>query len=958
LPCEPEHWPDFAKLLGAALEMEPAARVPWLDSLPEEHAHLRPALAKVLHKAVEADTPAFLDAPKVLRQGPEFAGGQCIGPYTLEHELGQGGMGEVWLAVRTDGLLKRPVALKLPHPHLLHGSLRARFAREQEILSGLSHPNIATLFDAGVSESSHPYLAMEWVDGLPITEHCRRGQLDLHQRIVLFLQVLEAVDYAHARFVAHRDLKPSNVLVTADGRIKLLDFGIAKLLGDDAANTELTRADGRPATPDYAAPEQLAGEPLTTAVDVYALGVLLFELLTGGRPFDRSSTPKSSAIEAPPASRRIRPEHAPSVGGYSEVQLRKALQGDLDAILAKALEAEPERRYRSAQSFAEDLGRYSRHEPIAARRIGAMGQFIKFVRRNRVSSALAAALLLALLVGGAGVAWEGQVARGQAQRAESEARREKATKDFLLSVFKASDPRIPANKPRGEITARELLEASADRIEPNFAADPETEIELLGIGADLFDILQENQRSLDFATRQVALARQHYGELHPIYLDAQLGKIEQDLLQGHLDEAKQTLQQSDVQIHRAGLDHAEPRARWWFIKSIALKYDNMAQQPQIEALQASYRLYTELGATGEAPAEVMNELGNVYFARKEYVPAADYYQAAIHVIEADTNRSIGDLVRPYANLGGAAMYSGDFGRAEYAFSNAVELALKTFGPHYSYYWTTLAQFAESVQLSGNRARADSMLADLNQVIPARGPYDSASEEQDVSLAHEYNAAALLAEGRPQAAIPLIEQAIQEEVESKQAPLHAWQQRELLSMAYDEAGRHEQAGQLIQEALQHAAAKLAPDHPTLLRRRELWGWFLLGQSRDAEAATQFNEVINQGSKNRNEFVALAYGGLAQLAVQHGDIEKALADSGKAVQCFEHVEGLHDVRTGPRLWRIRASALMKSGHLQEAEVLARQSLDADRRYDDAGSAELAAAESALEQVHAALLSSSTH
>src|SRR6202790_116152 len=308
LPCDPDQWPEFSRLLYAVLDLPLNQRAAWLASLAPELECFRPGLSKVLECAGLPDAAQYLNRPIIAAaEDSEFCPGQHIGPYTLERELGRGGMSEVWLATRSDGTLTRQIALKLPYAHLLAGSQRQRFERERDILAALSHPHVAVLFDAGVSDDGHPYLAMEWIDGIPITRYCEEMRLSIRSRLTLFLQVLEAVHYAHTNLVAHRDLKPPNILVTRRGDVKLLDFGIAKLLGGgtDGSATEVTRLGGRAATPDYAAPEQILGEPITTAVDVYALGVLLFEILTGVRPFDAARSGAEDRGPCPLASRRV-----------------------------------------------------------------------------------------------------------------------------------------------------------------------------------------------------------------------------------------------------------------------------------------------------------------------------------------------------------------------------------------------------------------------------------------------------------------------------------------------------------------------------------------------------------------------------------------------------------------------------------------------------------------------------
>ncbi|MGH8240395.1 MAG: serine/threonine-protein kinase, partial [Steroidobacteraceae bacterium] len=285
-------WSDLERLLDEALDRPAAARAAWLDSLDSQFDALKPQLRALLARAAEVETSDFLATlPSVALEATPATdeSGRTIGAYRLVRELGRGGMGSVWLAERVDGLIDRPVALKLPHL-IAHSGLAERMARERAILAALNHPHIARLYDAGLGDDGQPYLALEYVAGRPLDVHCRSGDngqpLDLRARLRLFLQVVNAVAYAHGKLIIHRDLKPANILVTAEGEVRLLDFGIAKLLEDGVAHdSALTELGPRALTPDYASPEQIRGEPLTVAADVYALGVLLYELLTDRLPY-------------------------------------------------------------------------------------------------------------------------------------------------------------------------------------------------------------------------------------------------------------------------------------------------------------------------------------------------------------------------------------------------------------------------------------------------------------------------------------------------------------------------------------------------------------------------------------------------------------------------------------------------------------------------------------------------
>ncbi len=430
-----------------------------------------------------------------------------VGPYRLIALLGQGGMGRVWRAAPAQDGPARDVALKLPHAEMVTGPFRARFRRERDLLAGLSHPHIATLYDASVAASGHPYLALELVSGQPITAQCEAAAKPLERRVELIGQVLSALGYAHARLIVHRDIKPSNVLVTAEGTVKLLDFGIALLLDPaEAIDGHVLTTAGRLATPGYAAPEQMEGGRVTVATDLFAVGVLLFELCTGQRPprlhFGGDPAPLASACVAA----------SPPAGLSDAPALRRRLRGDLDAIIAKSLSIEPSQRYVSAEAFARDLRRWQDGLPVSARRIGRLALAGKFVRRNRVPAGLAALLAVALFAGIIGVAW-------QAHRAEREAARAVAVKDFLIALFKQGDA-VSAGKRLDTMTAREMLDAGADRADTAFALDPATEIELLDTLGEIYDWADQSDRAERVWRRHLELATHLYGSADPRVIDS------------------------------------------------------------------------------------------------------------------------------------------------------------------------------------------------------------------------------------------------------------------------------------------------------------------------------------------------------------------------------------------------------------------------------------------------------
>ncbi|MDB5969268.1 MAG: hypothetical protein JWQ90_1718 [Hydrocarboniphaga sp.] len=418
----------------ALLDLDQAARGIELEVLrqgrPELHAAVLVWLAADANGGTLPAAGGAMLALEAMELAAAARAGSMLGPYSIERPLGSGGMGEVWLARRSDGLYTAPVALKLLHPHLAQSAIRGRFLREGRILGELAHPHVARLLDAGISPDGELFLAIEYVEGEPIDRWCDARQLDIAARLRLFLQVCAAVAHAHANLVVHRDLKPSNILVTADGEAKLLDFGIAKLIENDTderPETELTRLGGRAMTPEYAAPEQISGAAITTATDVYALGVLLYTLLSGrrphGKPGQSAAQLERAVLETEPAApSQMRTQRGDGDSGAQIAaqrattprKLSESLRGDLDTIVRKALKKVPAERYATVLALAEDLRRHLANLPVLARRDSFGYRAGKYLRRHRVGVAAGAAVVLALLAGVVGTVWQARLAQQRA----------------------------------------------------------------------------------------------------------------------------------------------------------------------------------------------------------------------------------------------------------------------------------------------------------------------------------------------------------------------------------------------------------------------------------------------------------------------------------------------------------------------------------------------------------------
>src|SRR5207342_458205 len=391
-----ERWSRLSPLLDELLELTGEERAARLVRIEADDPEIGTELRKML--LLEDERPDFLAKPMVDASLFSPQAGQEIGPYRLVTPLGEGGMGQVWLAMRSDGLYERRVALKLLRPGLGDAGLRARFTRERQILARLGHAHNARLLDAGVSQDGQPYLALDYVHGEAITDYAQKHNLDLHARLQLFAQVCAAVSHAHANLVVHRDLKPSNILVTPAAEVCLLDFGIAKLLDQvTGEHTEITQTDSRAFTLHYAAPEQLRREPITTMTDVYSLGVVLYELLTDCIPYDLPRQTDAAWGEAILTAEPGRPSMAVAklaresrlLVGRRRMRMRAR---HLDHIILKALAKAPELRYPSVEALAQDLRRYLEGQPVQARSQGMAYRVRKYLRRHAVAVSLTAVI--------------------------------------------------------------------------------------------------------------------------------------------------------------------------------------------------------------------------------------------------------------------------------------------------------------------------------------------------------------------------------------------------------------------------------------------------------------------------------------------------------------------------------------------------------------------------------------
>jgi serine/threonine protein kinase len=609
----PEQWRPFSEYLDQALDLPEADRGAWLAALAQRSPELAAAVADALSQRDRIGYSEFLAQPLLHSSRPPGGAtliGRHVGPYVIEAEIGRGGMGSVWRARRVDERYETTVAVKFLHASWLGLQGEQRFRSEGQMLGRLDHPNIARLIDAGLLDATQPYLVLEYIEGEAIDAYCAAKELNVEARVELFLGVLAAVAHAHSNLIVHRDIKPSNIFVTRGGSVKLLDFGIAKLLDDASGSAALTKSGGTALTPQFAAPEQLLGKPVTTATDVYSLGLVLYVLLTGKHPVVAESDSSAHFIHA------ALTQDAPQASTVTSMPTpwRRSLQGDLDNILGKALKKAPAERYASVGAFADDLRRYLTHEPVKACADTATYRLTKFVRRHR--GGVLSGLLTVLVLCAATITTFLQKLEADRQRdaAQFEARRAESSNDFL-NLLLLSD----GGTNQASLSAAGRIDLGAKMLELQYRDDPR-------FAGRMLVQLSNEYRGQTFTRQAIALDTRAYelgkgAQDHELMALAQCAAANTEASAGiitnapqRLAEAKQLVAQLDAPSVALQVDCRRAEAQ------LAVKQGNMAVGEQI--LEGARRLLEHSGQTYRTSyTSVLSELGGIYNETRRFARA-------------------------------------------------------------------------------------------------------------------------------------------------------------------------------------------------------------------------------------------------------------------------------------------------------------------------------------------------
>ena len=711
-----------ALLIEQALELPEEERQSWIAGRGDVSSQVREHLIAALARAEDDRLPTLAGLGGNDLDEDETRAGDEVGGYRLLRRIGRGGMGEVWLAERSDGLLRRQVALKLPHSSLSRRQLAERFAREREILSALEHPNIARLYDAGISSDGRPYMALEYVQGQTLLEYCQANGLDLNRRLDLFLQILAAVAHAHVHLVVHRDLKPGNVLVSADGRVHLLDFGIAKLLVDGSTPaSEQTQFGGRAMTPRYAAPEQVLGRPAATTTDIYSLGVMLYELVAGRLPYalmrDTQSDLEQAILDAEPV--------VPSAAAKRVIPWAGSLKGDLDTIVLKTLRKDPAQRYATAGALAEDICRYLDGQPVLASADSRWYRLGKFVIRHRVFVSAVTLAVLGLAAGLGIALWQATVAREQAELAREEARTARAVEDFLTGIFQANSVVHPDPAMARRTTARELLDLGAGRLVGSLEDAPKAKARMLRLMTELYANIGLDDTAADLATALIALCRTTYGADSEELADALLAaySVTYDPPDGPsrlgplLEEAQGILdRRGDQSSNRYG--QLQMWLAWYWTN-----LDFARARDHADRAVARLRGTAYAAAAFKSAADLALKAGDYAAARDladEGLKAAAEgreEQPGLHQIAGEAREALGDAAA-----------------AERELRLAWEAGRQIFGERDTVTLVMAARLAELLCSSGRRDTCLNMIGDINSALAQRPPGEAGAALRAVRYA--------------------------------------------------------------------------------------------------------------------------------------------------------------------------------------------------------------------------------
>lgn len=909
-PMPADRWEHLWRLFHQALALTSAERRRFLKQQSDKDAELANELHSLLQAHEQQHT--LLDRPPLGL--PPMQAGKRIGPWKLLRELGAGGMGVVWLGERADGAYEKLVALKLLSPGWHSPALTARFQRERQILARLQHPNIATLLDGGTAESAQPYLVMEYVEGIPLNEFVRDQRLSVNARLELFCRICRAVDHAHRRLVLHRDLKPANILVSDDGTPKLLDFGIARLLEPDTDQPQTLPAERR-LTPDYASPELLRGESVGTETDCYALGVTLFEMLTGSLPRQLGGLSAQQALVQFNEQRVTAPSQKARQAGNAALASR--LRGDLDRIVGKAIHPDPERRYTSVRDLVRDIDCHLRGLPVGARPDTWRYRTTKFLSRHPLgvaASVLAISLLLALTVA---LGLESSRLADALQQARQQTQRAEALSGFLLDLFSEADPEEHAGSP---LTVEDVMARGTQRVTESFRDQP-------ALKATFLVSLGRIQTNLGNFERAESLFSQANSILHTAPNAEATLRARAELAFGEMLQQTRRHEAAGESALRALeiLDEKPGAQSQQRLRALLLLATVQQFQGNMQAAEETMKRIAESDAMpdGALAGEIDLRRGALAWTRGDFDEARRHYESAREKFEMHFGERHTQVARARNAVAAANYRMGRFEAAEAAYRRTLESRKAIYGPEHPKTAETMAHLGALLYDRGAIAEALPLTERaLNVQRSTHGP-------QSPIVANTLNNLALTLSdlGRYEEAESHFQEAIRINRAAHESP-HARVAGNLsnLGLLYLEERAFEKAKPVLDEALA-IQRELYPDgHAATGFTLNHQGRAALGLGRHEEAREYFDralELRRRVLEPRHPHIADSLFWRGRLAISMGDFSRAMEWLGKAVEIRRERLGPDDPRTVEAAGTMGA-ALLHAGQDERGYEMAEDSL----------------------------------
>jgi serine/threonine-protein kinase len=815
-----EQWRQVKEIFNTAIELAPVERRAFIEEKSNNDELVIREVLALLASDEEAENfiekPAVVVSDLVTDEKNQSVIGKQIGSYKIEKEIGRGGMGAVYLATRADEEFQKRVAIKLIKRGYDTDDIIRRFRHERQILAALDHPNITRLIDGGATEDGLPFLVMDYVEGLSLNQYCDERRLDIKERLKLFLQICSAVSYAHQNLIIHRDIKPSNILVTKEGTPKLLDFGIAKLLSPNTGLTvDKTLAATQAMTPEYASPEQILGQPVTTATDVYSLGVLLYELLTGHRPFKIKTNSPSEITRIIADSEPEKPSSIVTRGrkiGNWQSAIGNQLKGDLDNIVLMAMRKEAERRYSSVEQFATDIKRYLDGLPVIARQDTFGYRASKFIKRNKAAVTAGVGVALSLVAGIAATTRQARIAERQRDKARHEADKAEHINKFLQEMLSSADPRAQGK----DVKVVEVLSTAAESIEtefenqPDIAADLHTTIGKTYLSLGLFDAA-ESHLSIALKIRLQLFGRENADVAMNLN---KLGLVMYE--QGDMTKAERLCSEALDIVRRLDGDNRIVISEILYNLGSLFVYKGEAKKGLAlhnECLSIRRSLFGEIHPE---VAKVLIELASRLTILGDQEEAEKLYRQAFSIMREFYKQDEHIDVAKAMNMLAGSLMQKNPNEAEKLFTETLRIRRKLLGnEHPEVAWTLYSLSFIKIN-KGDYIEAE-RLAREALLLRGKTLHD---EHRAISSLLQMLGLSLMGQGKPEDALPLLEESL--DLRRRTLPPDSWfiaTSNSILGECYGQLGRYEIAKPLLFDSYEALKAKLGAEHKQTLNALE-------------------------------------------------------------------------------------------------------------------------------------------